>query len=231
LAILDSRGNRLFGLDIVRKSGEILAGGEEIADSRAIACFLDNIFLFGKKGIFAFNLKDKKVRGVLPPEEGFAEVKLFSAFSGNLYLADKTNLWRYQGGEKGFSEKQGWFVKGREIDLSSMVSMAIDGAVWFLREDGKIFKFSQGLPVNFEIKGLDRPFLGARVLYTSGEEKNLYVLDQEGKRLVVLDKQGESKSQYLWSGMADVSDMVVSEREKKIFLLAGEKIYALDLRD
>ena len=58
----------------------------------------------------------------------------------------------------------------------------------------------------------------------------MYVLDRDLGRILVFDKDGVYQSQYQWEGMKDISDFVVSEEEKKIFLLSKNNIYALELK-
>ena len=108
--------------------------------------------------------------------------------------------------------------------------MAIDGSIWLLRQDGKILKFSQGSPEAFGVAGLDKPFSSPSVIYTDSEAENLYILDKGNSRIVVLTKGGEYQGQYIWEGIKEASDMVVSEKEEKIFLLSGEKIYKIDIK-
>jgi len=53
-----------------------------------------------------------------------------------------------------------------------------------------------------------------------------------------LKKTGEYDSEYVWpaspsqggQGIKDAVGLVVSEKEKKIFLLGGSKIYTLELK-
>jgi hypothetical protein len=47
----------------------------------------------------------------------------------------------------------------------------------------------------------------------------------------VIGKSGEYQAQYGWSGIAGAIDLVVSEEQGKIYLLTGEKIFAIDLQN
>ena len=68
------------------------------------------------------------------------------------------------------------------------------------------------------------------MVYTDDTSKNVYVLDNQNKRIAVLDKEGTYLAQYAWEEPQAFSGFVVSEPQKKIFLLAGGKIYALELK-
>jgi len=75
------------------------------------------------------------------------------------------------------------------------------------------------------------PALGnALAVFTSDTVKSVYILDKENKRVVVIDKDGLYLSQYVWESELKPSQIVVSEKLKKILLLAEGKIYSLELR-
>jgi hypothetical protein len=77
---------------------------------------------------------------------------------------------------------------------------------------------------------LDVDFSDPVSIYTDDQSARIYILDRGNRRVVVLDKNGEYREQYLWEGIETVSDMVVSEEEKKILLLSGSVIYEIELR-
>jgi len=130
----------------------------------------------------------------------------------------------------GLSSKRS-YLKGESYDLSEAMSMTIDGSVWVLFSDGTIVKYVQGVKDAFVVAGLDKNFEEPIKIFTSPEEKNLYVLDRRQTRVVVVGKTGEYQAQYIWPGMAGVKDLIVSEKLKKMFLLTGEKVFTIDLKD
>ena len=60
--------------------------------------------------------------------------------------------------------------------------------------------------------------------------KNLYILDELNKRVVVLDKDGIYLAQYAWTGDITPNQLVVAEKQGKILLLAAGKLYSIDLK-
>jgi len=50
-------------------------------------------------------------------------------------------------------------------------------------------------------------------------------------RVVVIGKTGEYEAQYRWPGLAGVKDLVVSEELSKMYLLTGEKVFVIELKD
>ncbi|HKZ35712.1 MAG TPA: hypothetical protein VJ242_03270, partial [Patescibacteria group bacterium] len=122
------------------------------------------------------------------------------------------------------------YLKGEDLDLSSAVSMAIDGSVWVLFSDGTIVKYVRGVKDVFVVTGLDEALVEPIKIYTSPEVDNLYILDRQSTRVVVIGKNGEYQSQHRWPGVAGAKDLVVSEELKKILFLTGEKVFSLDLQ-
>lgn len=232
MAVLDKGQSRLFGIDISKKSAEILSGGEVLSGAKFVANYADNAFVLTEKGIIKVDIKAKKEEVGIEKDEQWGEIGALGAYGGNLYLLDKAKrmIWRYQGGEFGFGPRQAWFGTGVSPDLRTSVSMAIDGSIWILKEDGKILKFTQGSPDAFGVAGLDKPFSSPSAIYTDDEAESLYILDKGNRRVVVLAKSGEYRAAYLWEGIKDVSDMVVSGAEKKILLLSGSKIYEIEIK-
>lgn len=232
LLVLDGKENRIYAIDIERKSGEVVAGKDLPLNSSFIASFKDLVYVFGKEGIYQVNLKNKKVETVIKNDSEWQKIVALGAFSGNLYLLDqgKKTIWRYRVGEGSFSARQSWTKEGVLPDLGEAISMAIDGSIWVSNKNGKILKLTQGGQETFRITGLEKSLAGSTVINTNDESKNLYLLDRENKRMVLLSKTGEFQGQYLWDGFSGISDFVVLEKSRKIFLLSGNKILEMDLQ-
>ncbi len=153
-----------------------------------------------------------------------------AAFAGNVYVLDevKKTIWKIMPLEKGYAKPVSYLGQGQTISLAQPVSLAIDGSVWVLG-DNQIRLYTKGKPEEFFLTGLDQPLVEATAIFTNEESQFLYLLDQAGERVVVFDKKGVYHSEYRWSGLKGVSDLVVLEKAKKMLLLAGSFIYAIDL--
>jgi len=230
MAVLDSNESLVFNLDLDKKSGEILAGNDIVPSAKLVTNYTDLVFVLNENGIIKINLKNKKSEiiaksAVLP--EGVLAMK---AFGGNIYLINKENIWRLVATETGYSVPKAWLSENTTKDFSNIGSMAIDGAIWVIKEDGKIQKFVQGNDAGFGITGLDKNLAPETLIFTDSDVQNIYLLDKGNQRIVVLGKNGQYQSQYLWSGFGDISDFVVSEKLGKIFLLQGSKILSVNIQ-
>jgi len=56
-----------------------------------------------------------------------------------------------------------------------------------------------------------------------------YILEAEKSRIVVLEKNGDFKLQYVSDAIKAANDLVVSEKEGKIILLTGSKLMYIQI--
>jgi len=232
--VWDKAQKTVVEVDLETKAARVVIGGDKVKEG-------DYVGLGGERGM-VIGEKDKYItvingdKGTVVDEIGGEEwgrVVDTVGFGGNLYLLEgeaEGQIWKYLGVDSGVSGKRS-YLSGDSYDLSEAVSMAIDGSVWVLFSDGTIAKYVRGAKDAFTVAGLDKPFNEPKAIFTSGEVDNIYVMDVKNTRVVVMSKTGEYKAQYVWPGIAGVKDLVVSENEGKMFLLTGEKVFTLELKD
>jgi DNA-binding beta-propeller fold protein YncE len=239
IVIGDRVTETIYEIDINSKKAQIIGGGDILKGLLSVTLHGDKYYALTGEGIIQFRSTDKKSTSIIKRDDSWGTITSFVSFAGNLYLLDttKSRIWKYvatedaaPAGGQGFSDIREYLNPDVLPDLSQTTNMAIDGSVWLGTANGKILRFTQGKENTFVPKGVD-PALGTRlVVYTSDEVKNIYVLDSQNSRVVVLDKEGMYLAQYRWGGAVSPSDIVVSEEEKKILLLADGKIYSVDLK-
>lgn len=231
MIILDKPGASVYGVGISQKSSQILGGGKLFENASQVAAFGEKVFVLTSEGIVESDKASGKQALDIETDDEWEEIADIFAYGGNLYLLDQSGvIWKYPAIEAGLGARQRWIKGEVKPDFSNSVSMTIDGSIWILKADGVILKFTQGLLDAFGVAGLDKPFSSPSIIYTDDDQENLYILDKGNLRVVVLDKSGEYDAQYIWSGISGVSDMVVSESEKKILLLSGNKIYEIEIK-
>ncbi|MDZ7586243.1 MAG: hypothetical protein U0946_00690 [Patescibacteria group bacterium] len=229
--VWDATIKTVVEVNLETKASRIVIGGEKIKEGGLVGFTGERGFIIGGTEIAVVDAKDGKVVAEVSGED-WKNISDSVGFGSNLYLLDKSKtgqIWKYLGVTSGLSSKRS-YLKGETYDLSEAMSMAIDGSVWVLFSDGTIVKYVQGVKDAFVVAGLDKNFEEPIKIFTSPEEKNLYVLDRRQTRVVVISKTGEYQAQYEWPGMAGVKDLVVSEKLKKMFLLTGEKVFTIDIQ-
>jgi len=221
--LLDVQGATVYELDIPSKKGQIVAGGSTYTGGKFIAAHGDDIYVFVGGEIVGADVKQS---------QEWKSISAMTAYGGNLYLLDTgaSRIWKYVATEKGFSTIGEYLNPDTFVDLANATSMAIDGAVWVGTSDGNIIRFVQGRQETFNPQGVDPAISGRVLVYTSDAIKNLYFLEAGQKRVVVLDKDGVYLGQYVWQGELVPTELVVSEEDGKILLLASGKVYSLELK-
>lgn len=233
LAILDAIGKTLYVLSIDTKNNEIVAGGQALETVKLVGIHGNLTYIMTDLGIFETKIGTKlAATPKIKKDDAWGTLSALTAFAGNIYLADTMHnrIWKYIATDDGFSERYEYLNPDTLPDLSRMTNMMIDGSVWFGTRNGKILKFTQGKQDTFITKGIEPELGNTLYVYTDDESARFYVLDVDNKRVVVLDKEGVYVAQYKWNEVLNVSQFVVSEKQKKILLVVDGLIYSIDLK-
>jgi len=228
MLVLDRGGEKLVSMKIATKKTKVVAGSDVIDKPIEPGAYAENNYLLAEEGIF--ELDDGASELVV--EKDWESDVFFYVYAGNVYLLDKSQsaVWRYPAIEGGFAGRQNWFGPGVKPNLDNVISWTIDGSIWLLSAGGRISKFTLGKQDGFSVKSSDLPLTSATKIYTNEENKYLYVLDAANSRVVVFDKEGEFKGEYLSEKIKEGISLVASEKSGKMILLTGEKLYFTDLK-
>lgn len=231
LAVLDSKNISVISTDITTLASSIVGGGDKTPSPSEIATHGNNIFVLGSSGLVKIDTNSKSQEVIVKDLKVIGSPVGMVAFAGNIYVLDgkERKIWKFMALEKGYSEAKTYLAENETVNLADVKSMAIDGSVW-VSGAGGVKKYTRGSEEQFGLEGLDKPLTDASVIFTDDASKFIYILDKGGGRVVVFDKKGVYDSSYEWSGISGVSDMVVSEKLKKILLLSGSNIYSIDLK-
>ena len=233
LAVLDVVNSSLYLLDLKEKSSNIFTD-ERLREGQKICFYNQWIYVLTKEGILQVNIKDKKASLVIPVDQSWGKILSLNVFTGHLYFLDsqKKTIWQYPWTESGFGSIRSWLAAGAKIEAEPL-AMAIDGSIWILGNEGKFLKFVRGFQEKFEIKGYSqKDLLEVKAFYLDEESQNLYLLDPEAKKVIVLAKTGQFKASYSWSGRPDKPDFInVWEAGKKAFLVKDNLIFSFGINE
>ena len=184
-----------------------------------------NVYFLDGSGIQQVNKStDKKT---LIVKKSWTSEAGIGVFLGNLYVLDKSASQILKFASGSFAKTS--YLTGKP-DLSAASAMTIDGSVYVLGSDGSISKFLRGASASFTLSGLDKQFSNPTRIFTNADTTNLYVMDNGNSRIVVLDKTGKYIAQYSSSIIKSAKDFEVVEKDKKIYVLSGGKIYQINLK-
>lgn len=231
-AILDTVNKVVYSLSSDTKQAAIVAGEDVVKDAQTITVHGNNIFVLNSDGVVMIDAPSKSSKIIIKTDEKWGVISALDSFGGNLYLLDSKNsrIFKYIATDTGFSDRTSYLNSDVRVDLTSSTKMEIDGSVWVLNSGSEILKFSRGLSEIFAFKNFSENFHDVPSFSTTESDKYLYILDKSLGRIVVFDKEGTYDSQYQWDEIKNAIDLVASEEEKKIFVLIGSKIYAVDIR-
>lgn len=225
--ILDKTGDRLVSVAIGTKKSKVVAGPSQINSPQDLAAYEDRAFVLMADGIY--EVGDSKSKVIDKTWSGDAFIK---AFAGNMYVLDKAGnaVYRFPGQGNSFGDKGNWLSASTRANFADVKSWVIDGSVYVLYPNSKILKYSLGSPQSFTVNGV-LPEIGTiDAVYADADNQNIYLLDRAGKRVVITDKKGKYIAQYIDDSIANATNLVVSEADKKIILLNGDKLYSMDLK-
>ncbi len=221
--LVDQNSKSLEAIEIGESDAGIpVATGYD--DTNNVIYFLDE-----RPGISMFdpdqNILSSVVIGLVPGIIPDIEV-----YARRIYAISPTTeqIIRYSRAGSGFDNGSAW-ITSKTASLTDAVSITIDGDIYILKADGAIIKFSNNQEVGWNLGIIDPALAGATFIWTDDDSKYLYVLEPVGKRVVVIEKEsGSLVVQYYSENFSDLKDFVIDEESKKIYLLAGTQILAID---
>lgn len=212
-------------VNLENKANRVIAGGEWLSGATDLTVSADRQYVVLAEGIGKIGESENVV---IEKDEEWGEIKDAVFFGGNLYLLDGAGvIWKYIAAGESFSNKRE-YLKG-DFRLDNPVSMAIDGNIWVV-DGGAILKFVGGRRDSFFVRGLEEALGNNAIIYKTKTLNNIYLLDKDNNRIVVIDEEGEFHAEYIWEKMGSVSAFVVSEEKGNIYLLVRDKIYTIELQ-
>ena len=154
--------------------------------------------------------------------------KAADIYQNKLYvITGDAKLLKYTRSITGYTQEGNWLASEVPAQLlAGTVSMAIDGTVWVLKENGEIIKLFKGKQVPFAYT-IEPPLKKPVKIFTDLYLAYLYLLDTQTRRVVILNKEGKLINQLTAEELSVPSDMAVDEKSKKIYLLDGSKIFEI----
>lgn len=182
------------------------------------------VYTIDDKAILNFDKKTKAKKTLITNKDSWKTVGGLGAYNGNIYVLDKDagQIYKFVG------SNQSNYLTTKQ-DLSKAISIAIDGSIWILYSDGTIQKWTRGKQDSFTVSGLNGELKNPTRIFTDTESAKLYILDNGNGRIVVLMKNGVYETQYQAEVLKTATEFDVLEKDKKIFVLNGKKVWEINL--
>lgn len=224
----------LMAYDMLTRQSTTLPTQQNIVgfSSAAVPKENDYLALFYRNKLLKLDAKDNSISsGDLSFPNDSASVTASVIYNRRLYTLDPTDnqIYRHDSIKTGFGRGKEW-LRGTGTDLKNGVGLASDGDMFALKSDGTILKFTSGNAQPFTIQGLEPVLSGGSVIWTYNDLNYIYVLDNVGKRLVILDKDGKLIKQITAAVFKNPSGLVVDEPGGVAYIADSGTLYQISLK-
>lgn len=193
----------------------------------------DSFFAFAHDGRFYYAANNEKIVRIDKGNGNDTNVDTdkrstiaIDTFGGNIYALQKDGvIVRFA--STSFSDSN--YLKeevNRPIEPSSFT---IDGSIYVIQNNGEIKKYTRGTLDPFGVKGVVTPIGSGALIDTAEGFSNLYVLDRKNKRIIILEKNGNFKTQLQWNSLADASSFAVDEKSQKAYIIIQSTLFEIPL--
>ncbi len=190
------------------------------------------LFYHDNDGLAKFNPQDNTISPIAIEFGGPTKAKVSDllVYNKRLYLLDTANnqIYKHEAIAGGFAKGNAWLTG--QVDLNNAVSLAVNGYIYVLKNNGEIYRFLKGQKQDLTLNTLETPFNQPIKIWTDIDSDYLYILDPSNKRLVVLTKEGVLQAQYASEKFNNLKDFAVKEKENKIYLLNGSQIIEVPIQ-
>lgn len=197
----------------------------------------------GPSNLYIYNSKTNATeKASILTGEAWPNATAISSYLSNIYLLSPSDnqIFKYSSLVNSYGAKGGYLINNGSVQLSDAVDMAIDGSVYVLLKTGDVLKFTSGEKNDFALTGMpgnanekekdpNAKMVNPIRIITSADMQSIYIADAGAKRVVVFDKEGKYKTQYVSSKWTDMKDIWVSYDINKLYVLSGTEVYEVDI--
>ncbi|MFH1366461.1 MAG: hypothetical protein ABIH38_00535 [Patescibacteria group bacterium] len=227
-------GDEIIKIDLESKEAETLKSTLTDIGQFTLGVKENNttlLFYQDKNGVVAYNTAAKKFTPLsITFENQETNIMDLSFYQSRFYYLDIRNnqIYRHVAATAGFGPAVPW-ITDPDLNVSNGVSITVDGSIYLLKNNGQVMELIQGQPVDFSLDEIDPKLAGGKKIWTDETAEYIYILDPANKRLVQFDKNGNLKNQYTSGQFTGLKGFAISEKDKKAYLLAGTKVFQIDI--
>lgn len=200
----------------------------------------DLIYYWDNNRVIQFNVKTKAVSIFTTNNlDQTAGLTSFKIYNDRLYqiAKNKNQIYRYNKIGTGFGTKSDWLKTPAELSAASDLYV-VDGDIYVLLSTGQVRKFRANEPLDYQSLAIQPVMAAASKLIVGAN--NIYIFEGGSKRLVVLAKNDDPKdssrkggrllNQYQFDSLDQPLDFAVDETGKIAYILDGETVYKINLK-
>jgi len=216
--------------DPVRLSDDVL-----VLDGSNFSRFQSQVYLMTGNSVIEWNGNQATTMKTDDPK-GWASGTAISAYLRFLYMLSPQDnqIYKYERLTDRYGAPVGYNVNG---DLKGAIDMAIDGNVYVLKQGGTIVKLFRGEAEPYVIRKAPDGLLKNATKLFKLPEGNMYVLDSENKRVIVISDGGQTGEasylkQFVLEGeqMGQLKDLYVDPDEAHLYVMDEKRVWVIDLQ-
>jgi hypothetical protein len=245
--VIDKERHKAATYSLEAKTAESLQnlsydGGIEklamLGDKASVAMIASN-----PSNLYVYNSKTNSTEktGQLGGAEWPAATAIAS-YMNNIYLLSPSDnqIFKYVSLVGNYSTRNNYILDTISTNLKDAVDLSIDGSVYVLMKNGDVLKFISGEKNDFGLTGIpdnvnaqekspNAKMVNPIRIITSVDMPNIYIADAGAKRVLVFDKTGKYKTQFVSSQWTDMKDIWVSQDNNKIYVLSGTEVFEVNI--
>ena len=188
----------------------------------------NRLILANDQKFFIYDLDSRKLSDLsISINAGNTSIQDLGVYGDNIYVLDSkaSQIFKYPESDNSFGTASRWLQEN--YDLTQAGSLAIDGSIYTIDQNGHITKFLKGRVEDFNYHE-PRPSIGAgAIIKTFRDSDYLYIIDPPSHRIVIMDKEGNIKDQFTSAKFDQLTDLAVDREKKAIYLLNNNHLYLL----
>lgn len=179
--------------------------------------------------VIAINDRSVLLPASLPLAQTETRIDRLLAYNGNAYAYDSTSgaIFKHTKQSNSFSIGMRW-IKDTSIDLHNVLDIDIDGTIYILKSGNQLFAYNNGKPRSIVLPSIRPAFTALTKIDTDAASPFLFLLETQGKRIIVIDKRSNAFIAQITSPVfQNIRDMHVFM--KNLLILDGTTLYSIPL--
>lgn len=166
-----------------------------------------------------------------PVGESWPKAISMTTYQENLYIleAESGAIWKYTSRDKvNFATKTA-YLASQTLNNSDFVTIASDGFMYTLTNNGEVSKLLKGTPQSFGPLNVPKPgdtFQNAKQFFTSTNSASIFI--QDDHRLIEISKDGQYLRQFVLND-ATINTSFVSPKSKRAWFVVGDQLIETNL--
>ena len=185
----------------------------------------NDLFFFSRPNEIISHNDTNTSRQLASPYESYSYQQLES-FQNYLYFLERRNNQIIRYSYPDLDNPEIWI---EERVPGNIVSFAIDGNIWMLKDNNEIWEYGSNRPIAQSKIKHEQLFPKAERFSSikTNSTSPIHVLESRNKRVIIFSKEGELLKQIIFPNSQNIKDLAIDNN--KIYLLDGQEVYMVEV--